>query len=204
MNAGVRALATAKRRRAILDAALGLFVANGVSATTLEQILKRSGASVGSFYHHFDDKVDVAATLYFELLDKYFDEFLAAVRSQRSAEAGIKAGVRYHLKWVERETMGAIYVGHRAGSEAQRESVGRIVDPLKRFFGQLESWLNAHAEKHAVRRSPFDVTWALWLGPAEVFTRWWVLSERDVQAMRRAEKVLPASAWETLRYRGRK
>jgi AcrR family transcriptional regulator len=203
MNAGIRAQATATRRRAILDAALGLFVESGVSATNLDQILERSGASVGSFYHHFDDKVDVAATLYFELLDEYFNEFLAAVRRHRSAEAGIKAGVRYHLKWVERETKGAIYIAHRAGNEAQRESVGRIVDPLKRFFGELEAWLNAHAEKHAVRRLPFDVTWALWLGPAEVFTRWWVLSAREVPAMRRAERVLPASAWETLRYRRR-
>jgi len=201
MNAGMRARATATRRRAILDAALELFVANGVSATTLDQILESSGASVGSFYHHFEDKIDVAATLFAELLEVYFRDFLAEVRRHRSAEAAIRAGVRYHLKWVERETKGAIYIGHRQGSEAQRELVARIANPLQKFFDELDSWMRVHAKKHAVRKLPFDVFWALWLGPAEVFTRWWVLSEREVKALRRAQAILPAAAWDGLRYR---
>ncbi|MDT5357048.1 MAG: hypothetical protein QOJ56_5580, partial [Mycobacterium sp.] len=43
----------APRRRAILDAALTIFLKNGVAGTTIEALHRESGASVGSIYHFF-------------------------------------------------------------------------------------------------------------------------------------------------------
>ena len=76
MEAGVRARASHTRQQTILKAALHLFLERGFGATTLDQILERSKASVGSFYHHFQSKVDVAAALYLETLEYYQNEFL--------------------------------------------------------------------------------------------------------------------------------
>lgn len=62
---GAQARAT---RRRIIDAAAGLFIAEGYAATTLEQIAQRAGVAVQTVYFHFGNKrtvlkeaVDVAA-----------------------------------------------------------------------------------------------------------------------------------------------
>src|SRR5215475_5808955 len=59
------------RQRGILMAALDCFTTRGVSATTLEDIRAKSGASIGSIYHHFRSKENLAATLYVEGLRDY-------------------------------------------------------------------------------------------------------------------------------------
>ena len=70
MNEAVkpRAARTRATRRAIIDAAAELFVAQGYGATTLEQVAARAGVAVQTVYFHFGNKrtilkeaVDVAA-----------------------------------------------------------------------------------------------------------------------------------------------
>ena len=63
-----RAARTLATRRAIVDAAAELFVAQGYGATTLEQVAARAGVAVQTVYFHFGNKrtilkqaVDVAA-----------------------------------------------------------------------------------------------------------------------------------------------
>ena len=53
------------RRDAILEAALEAFDATG--ATAIEEVRRRSGASVGSIYHHFGNVDGVVAALYLEI-----------------------------------------------------------------------------------------------------------------------------------------
>src|SRR5690606_41278730 len=46
-------------REAILDAAEEVFIENGVSRATLEQIARRAGVTRGAVYWHFKDKNDL-------------------------------------------------------------------------------------------------------------------------------------------------
>ncbi len=203
MSSGIRAVSSATRRRAIMDAALELFVENGMSATTLDQILDRSGASVGSFYHHFESKADVGTATYMDILVRYFDGFLAEVRAHAGAKQGIKAGVRYHFRWVGRNFKAAMYIVHLRESQVVRESSAQINDLLSNFFHQLDDWLKVEAEKKAVRSLTFDVSLALWQGPAEMFTRYWLVGPRDEKQLNRAEATLADAAWESLRHNRR-
>src|SRR3954452_18282973 len=59
------------RREDIAAAAIELFLARGVAATRVEDILAAAGVSVGSFYHHFGDKLSLAATVYLEHLQRF-------------------------------------------------------------------------------------------------------------------------------------
>src|SRR5436309_183073 len=92
---------TSVRREAILDAALDAFEAKGVLAATLDDIRERSGASVGSIYHHFGDKEGIATALYAQLLADWQHGFVAALRG-RGAERGVRAAVDHHLRWAAR------------------------------------------------------------------------------------------------------
>src|SRR5258708_35559368 len=55
-----------RRRQEIMAAALDCFTAKGFSETSMADIQERSGASMGSIYHHFESKERLAAALYLE------------------------------------------------------------------------------------------------------------------------------------------
>src|SRR3954468_22476320 len=98
----VRAASTAARREAILAAALDCFTDLGYDATTMEDVRRRSGASVGSIYHHFAGKEDLAAALLVEGLRDYQAGLLRTRTEAGShAEAGVRGAVAHHLAWVE-------------------------------------------------------------------------------------------------------
>jgi AcrR family transcriptional regulator len=48
-----------RRRRQIVDAAVGLFIANGFHKTTTRQIARASGLSIGSMYEYVASKEDI-------------------------------------------------------------------------------------------------------------------------------------------------
>jgi AcrR family transcriptional regulator len=96
------------RRRDILNAALACFVEKGLVATTIEEIRLAAGASIGSLYHHFASKDDLAAALYVEGLRDYQEGSVAQLRAHTGAEDGVKAAVVHHLRWV---------MGHARGSQ---------------------------------------------------------------------------------------
>jgi len=51
-------------RQAILDAAAKEFSERGYEGASLNQTIEAAGLSKGSFYYYFDDKVDLAATVF--------------------------------------------------------------------------------------------------------------------------------------------
>ncbi len=55
-SASSRAIRAAKRREAIIEAALEEFVARGYAATRLDDVAKRAGVAKGTIYLHFADK----------------------------------------------------------------------------------------------------------------------------------------------------
>ncbi|HKI01420.1 MAG TPA: TetR/AcrR family transcriptional regulator [Thermoanaerobaculia bacterium] len=58
--------------RKVLKAALSLFARQGFRATTMRQIARRSGLSVGNLYHHFGGKEEI----FKKLIDQYWEVLL--------------------------------------------------------------------------------------------------------------------------------
>jgi AcrR family transcriptional regulator len=58
--------------RKVLKAALSLFARQGFRATTMRQIARRSGLSVGALYHHFGGKEEIFG----QLIDQYWQVLL--------------------------------------------------------------------------------------------------------------------------------
>ena len=47
-----------KRKKAVIDHALQLFVENGVMKTSIQQIIERAGIAKGTFYNYFSSKTE--------------------------------------------------------------------------------------------------------------------------------------------------
>lgn len=89
-RASRRSLTSARRQRErearardILVAARGLFLANGIAATTMDDIARTCGLAKGTLYLHFASKDQIA----FELLLQDTDALLAALRDSVDSAA---------------------------------------------------------------------------------------------------------------------
>jgi AcrR family transcriptional regulator len=149
--------------------------------------------SVGTLYHYFPDKAGLAAELYVELLAQFQAGFLAELRAHASAEEGVKAGVRFYLRWVSaNRAAAALLLGERPRAHAT------LRDRNQRFFAEAMAWWQTHVHYGTLRDLPFDLIAALWLGPANEYTRHWVAGRaRRVPAA--AADVLADAAWLTLK-----
>lgn len=188
----------ADRRREILDAALACFVEKGLVATTIEEIRLAAGASIGSLYHHFDSKDDLAATLYVEGLRDYQEGAVAELRAHPRAEEGVKAAVVHHLRWVMRHNDLAYFIFSMGGLDSPGPRANELRDLNQTFFSEYRRWLSRHIRSGEIRKVPPDLYYALWIGPAHELARH-LLSGRVRTQWQQAADLLAEAAWTALR-----
>jgi AcrR family transcriptional regulator len=188
----------AQRPAAILAAALECFARDGFAATTIEGIRERSGASIGSIYHHFGGKEGLAAELYVEGLRGYQDGLLRALESHRGAEAGIHALVRHHLRWVERNPQLAQFLANRRETELRVATETRVRELNRGFLPRVAAWVERHVQAGALRALPFDLWEPVLLGPSQELARLW-LAGRTRIALRGAERDLAETTWRAVK-----
>jgi AcrR family transcriptional regulator len=188
----------AGRRKDILDAALACFMDKGVLATTIEDIRLASGASIGSLYHHFGSKEELAATLYLEGMRDYQDGAVAALRRHPGAEAGVKAAVVHHLRWVMGHRDLARFIFAMGDVHALGPRSDELREMNRRFFGECSRWLSEQVQAGQIRKVPSDLYYALWIGPAHELARH-LLSGRVRTRWQTAADLLAEAAWQALR-----
>lgn len=187
-----------ERDRAILAAALECFTEKGFTATTVEDVRRRSGASVGSIYHRFSDKEGLAAALYVEALRDYQLGFLRVLRRERDAARGVRAVVRHHLRWIRANPDRARFLMHRRELEAALTDDADLRALNRETFGATQAWLRPHVEAGRLRDLPLDLCSAVLIGPSQDFARLW-LEGRAASSITKAEPVLAEAAWHALR-----
>jgi AcrR family transcriptional regulator len=180
-------------RELLLRAALARFEREGALSATLEDIRRDAGVSVGALYHHFPDKTALAAALFAELTETVQQGFLAELRAHPDAAGGVRAGVRFYLRWVSSNRASASFL--LAGRPADDERLRALNRP---FFAEVMSWWETHVHYGTLRSLPFDVLQALWLGPAQEYCRHWVAG-RSRRVPASVAGVLAEAAWLTLK-----
>ncbi|MGY4098779.1 TetR/AcrR family transcriptional regulator [Nocardia sp. R16R-3T] len=123
-------------KQAVLDAARVLFVIQGYEATSINDLVKASGVSVGSIYHQFGGKAEVFMALAHEALSSNAAASARATDQARAAGetrpgALYVAGARAHLidTWRLRE-ISRVLLGDDVPpgfSEVRREAVLRFI-----------------------------------------------------------------------------
>ena len=197
MRTAPRSVATQTRRRQILEAALDCFTTHGVETTTIGDIRARCGASVGSIYHHFGSKEELAVALYLDGLRSYQDGFLRELRRHKDAESGVRAVVGYHLRWVSENISWARYLLYLREDDfiaPAEDAIGAMNEP---FVAAMMSWLEPHVEAGYVARLPRDLYQPVLVGPLHHFSRQW-LARRTTSSMAEAQGVLAEVVWKAL------
>ncbi len=177
------------RRDAILEAALECFDERGVAGTTIEDVRARSGASVGSIYHHFSSKEGIAAALYLAALRDYQVGALEALRA-----GGIRGMVEHYVAWIAADARRARYLLERREPEVARASRDELAELNRAFFAAIREW----AASNDVRQLPLDLFHAVVLGPAQEWARHWLSGRGDTEPAE-AARVLSDAAEAAIR-----
>lgn len=179
-------------RGRLLEVARRRFAADGALAATLDEVRREAKVSVGALYHHFPDKPALAAAVYAEVMSEYQAGFVTMLREHATAEGGIRGGVEHHLRWVAaNRAEAALLLGDRLDSAELRES-------NREFFAAIRDWWRPHQAYGVLRPMQPGVTAALWFGPAQEFSRYWIAA-RESKMPRGAIKAFADAAWTTLR-----
>jgi AcrR family transcriptional regulator len=160
------------RRRSILDAALPLFTSKGLAKTSVDDIRMRSGASVGSIYHHFGSKEGVARALYVAAIESYQEELASILRAAPGAASGVREIVVHFLTWVSEHRELAQLMLRAEHSELRSLAESDVRRLNRRMLAEVDAWLARCGDE--LPDLPRDVFLCALLGPAYRFAQMWV------------------------------
>ncbi|MEW6593654.1 MAG: TetR/AcrR family transcriptional regulator [Thermodesulfobacteriota bacterium] len=107
---------TEDRRQLILETALALFTRRGFFNTSVHDIQRAAGVSIGSIYHHFKNKEGLAKALYDDQVERMAVAMEAIMAEHRTAHDRCRAVIAHLFDLTETapETMQYIlYAKHR-------------------------------------------------------------------------------------------
>ena len=195
-------------REDIAAAAIELFLDRGVAGTRVEDILGAASVSVGSFYHHFRDKLDLAATVYLEHLQRFQGDLLVELDRYPRTEDAVRGLVVAYLRWAGADPRAMGYLHQCREPNVAQIAEGEEARLRQSFDSRLAGWLGERAATGELRALPHEHSLALLLGPAEQLIRAAIepsghstAPEPDALAayLAHAERVLADAAWEALR-----
>ena len=94
----------------VLKSAIQLFTQQGYFNTSVPDILRVSGVSTGSIYHHFGDKEGIARAIFDTLVERMEAEFSDIERGHETAEARCKAVIQRLFQITEEEPQVMAYM----------------------------------------------------------------------------------------------
>ena len=165
---------------------------------TIAEVRRRSGASVGSIYHRFGGKRELAAALYVDCLADYQAGLAGVLEANPAAEAGIRAMVRHHLRWVAANPGRAALLFEHREPEVALASAERVRTLNESLFERCREWLAPHQKAGRVRRMPLELVYVIVLGPSQEHARAW-LRDPDRRPLAAAERELARAAWAGVR-----
>lgn len=192
-----RAAATELRKRALLDAALSCFSENGYAATTIDEVRLRAGASIGSLYHHYGGKEQLASALYVDLLSRYEQGYVSALEDADDTERGVRSVVEHHLSWAEANPEGARFLLGNNELEITLARAGELPSENRRFYRTVQDWVRPRVVSGELRKLSSDLYYALWIGPSQELTRQWLAGRARTTPMD-AVATLADAAWVNL------
>lgn len=193
-------MARSSRKDEILQAALACFTESGVDATTIEMIRDRSGASIGSLYHHFGNKERIIAALYLAGTGEYAAMLEQGFASVRSAEDCVKLLVTSYIDWVVANPDWARFVLHSRGRVEASELGEQLREANRVHYQRIFAALADYREQGQLCVLPADCFASVVIGPSHDFARNWLAGRTQTQ-LADCRDLLAQVAWDSVRAR---
>lgn len=187
-------VATADRIAAV---ALRLFTAHGYANVAMDEVRRHAGVSNGSLYHHYGSRAELAARLLVDGMVRCRHEIVDVLRDATDAEHGVREVVHGHLSWVHEHTELARLLYSELPDDVLLAAEPAFSNHNRDYVTVVGTWLSQQADRGRLIPRPFELTHALWLGPAQEFTRHW-LRGRTTMAPVDAAAALADGAWRAL------
>ena len=186
-------------RQRILAAALKLFVEQGYFNTNVPDLSRESKCSVGSIYHNFKNKEEVASALYDEGIAAFRMALNQALGSATEVEQIVKTLVRSFLEFSEVNFQLSKYIWLSRHNEFM---TGLIPHPTRVGFDGLGRKLTK-ALKRGIREGkiverPANLIWTILFGIPVGYVRDW-LDGYNTEPPSVVSKELAEACWEALR-----
>ncbi len=147
----------------IIAAALQLFRQRGYFSTSVPDMARTAQVSVGSIYHHFKDKEDVARALYLGLTERLQDALADIARKHVPAHDRCRAvmAMLFELTESDRDAMDfMLYAKHRDFLPSERPICS------SRPFETMRAFVEAGMERGEIRRMDVMVATSCLFGGA--------------------------------------
>ncbi len=184
------------RKREILLAALDCFDASGVELTTIGDIQKAAGCSVGSLYHHVGSKEGVAEALWLSLIEEFNGSMLKRMRRAKGGEAAVRSVVLAYVAFSVRFPKSMRYLNARdidfsaAGNERKQALHREYIEAVFNFFAPF-------ARNGEIAQLPLHAYVPLISGPIESYVRRWLAGEAP--SPRKVESLFADAAWNAVK-----
>lgn len=162
-------------RERILEAALELFVEQGYFNTNVPDISKKSRCSVGSIYHHFVNKEEIASQLYKDGISRFRSAISAAIDPNEDPEKTIHAIVISFLSFAEEHHVLSRYLWLARHNEFLSDKVRKPTtvgfDELGR---RLTRVIKSGVRSGTIPRVKAEVFWSIVFGIPLSYVRDWL------------------------------
>jgi hypothetical protein len=113
----------------------------------------------------------------------------------------VRALVRHHLRWVDRNRDLARFLFGRREIELSEAADTKIRELNRRLFAATDAWLTPHVAAGDILELPREITYTILIGPSQEFARHW-LAGRMNTSMTTATDALADAAWRALAGKG--
>jgi AcrR family transcriptional regulator len=190
-------------RARLIGAAAACYGRGGRGGMTINQLCAQANTSVGTVYHHFPGGLrDVEDALYLETLESYQQGLMDELRRHRSAAAGVKSMVMFHLEWMADNVARAQYLNYFNASWLSSEHLDRLEAMNAEFATGVEHWGASHVSAGRIRRLPILLFGQIVLGSAQQYGSEIIARTDTTEAaseVRRAGPILAEAAWRAVK-----
>lgn len=162
-------------RERVLEASLELFVDKGYFNTNVPDISKKSKCSVGSIYHHFLNKEEIAGMLYEDGIKQFRLALSNSIQSTNSVEDAVSKIVPAFLGFAEGHRMLSQYLWLARHNEFLSSNVRRpTVVGFDTLGRQLTKIIKNGGRNKEIGKVEAEIFWSIVFGIPLSYVRDWL------------------------------
>lgn len=181
----------------IAEVALRLFTDHGYAGVAMDEVRRQAGVSNGSLYHHYRSRAELAARLLVDGMSACQHNILEVLACCDDAQHGVHGVVHEHLRWVQEHAELARLLYSELPDDVVLAAEPAFSEHNRHYRAAVGAWSSQQVDRGHLVQWPFELTHALWLGPAQEFARHW-LRGRSTLTPTDAAAALAHGAWRAL------